>query len=77
MNKYDDSHSGRQESLKRVIARLHAGATVDEVKSEFAALLQAVDATEVATLEQALIAEGMPVSEIRRRRRETSPCWQE
>ena len=66
MNKYDDSHSPRQESLKRVIAQLHAGATVDEVKNEFAALLQAVDATEVATLEQGLIAEGMPVSEIKR-----------
>jgi uncharacterized protein len=66
MSEYIDNHSRRQDVLKRMIAQLHAGRTVDEVKSQFAELLAEVDATEIAFLEQALIAEGMPAMEIKR-----------
>ncbi len=56
----------RQEILKRVIRRLHEGSTVEEVKDEFAQLLQDVGASEIAALEQALINEGLPESEVKR-----------
>jgi uncharacterized protein len=66
MSEYIDNHSRRQDALKRMITQLHAGRTVDEVKSQFAELLAEVDAAEIAVLEQALIAEGMPAMEIKR-----------
>jgi DUF438 domain-containing protein len=66
MSEAINNHSRRQEALKRMIAQLHAGKSVDEVKSQFAALLAEVDATEIAMLEQALIAQGMPAMEIKR-----------
>ena len=56
----------RKEALKGVIQRLHAGLSVDEVKEEFSALLQEVDGGQIAELEQALIAAGMPEDEIKR-----------
>jgi hypothetical protein len=66
MNETLDKQSRRQVALKHMIAQLHAGKSVDEVKSEFAALLAEVDAFQIAALEQALIAEGMPAMEIKR-----------
>ncbi len=66
MSEYIDNHTKRQETLKQVIRQLHDGRTVDEVKAQFAALLKDVDATEIAQLEQALISEGMPESEVKR-----------
>ena len=66
MNETINNQSRRQVALKHVIAQLHAGTSLDEVKSEFAALLAEVDASEIAALEQALITEGMPAMEIKR-----------
>ncbi len=56
----------RQEQLKAIIRRLHDGASVADVKADFDALTLGIDATEIARLEQALIAEGMPVEEVTR-----------
>jgi hypothetical protein len=66
MSEFIDNQSKRQEALKRVIRQLHEGKSVDEVKAEFAALLEGVSAAEIAALEQGLIAEGMPEIEIKR-----------
>jgi len=55
-----------QEVLKRLIRELHEGKTVEDVKQEFAALLQNVGATEIAAMEQALIDEGLPEMEVKR-----------
>jgi DUF438 domain-containing protein len=66
MSEYIDNQTKRQEALKRVIRQLHEGRSVDEVKAEFAALLEGVSAAEIAALEQGLIAEGMPEMEIKR-----------
>jgi DUF438 domain-containing protein len=66
MSEFINNTARRQEALKSMIAQLHAGKTVEEVKSQFAALLTEVDATEIAWLEQSLIAEGMPPMEIKR-----------
>jgi len=56
----------RQEALKAIIRKLHDGAAPEEVKVEFDALTQQVDSAEIARMEQALIAEGMPVEEVQR-----------
>jgi DUF438 domain-containing protein len=56
----------RAEELKAIIRDLHAGATVDAVKARFARIADEVDASEIAAMEQALISEGMPPSEVQR-----------
>jgi len=66
MSEYINNRTQRKETLKRLIRELHEGKTVEDVKQEFAALLQDVGATEIAEIEQALIAEGLPEMEIKR-----------
>ena len=66
MSEHINNHSQRQQVLKTLIRRLHEGATVDEVQADFARLLQDVGATEVAEMEQALINEGIPETEVKR-----------
>ncbi len=56
----------RQKVLKELIAQLHDGKSVDEVKGAFAKVFGNVSAEEIAQAEQALIANGMPVSEVQR-----------
>jgi len=65
MSEYINNQTKRKETLKRVIRQLHAGKSVEEVKGEFAALLQDVGATDIATIEQELVEEGMPAEEIK------------
>ena len=66
MSEHINNQTKRKETLKMLIRELHAGKTVEDVKDEFAALLRDVGATEVAEMEQALIAEGLPEMEIKR-----------
>jgi len=61
-----DTREFKKEALKTVIHRLHEGKAVEEVKEEFAALLEDVGATEIAELEQQLIDEGLRATEIQR-----------
>jgi len=61
-----DTRKTKKEDLKRVIHHLHEGKAVEEVKEEFAALLEDVGATEIAELEQQLIDEGLRATEIQR-----------
>jgi DUF438 domain-containing protein len=56
----------RKKVLKELIQLLHDGASVDEVKGRFAAAFDGVSAEEIAQAEQALIANGLPVSEVQR-----------
>lgn len=56
----------RQEQLKGIIRKLHEGVSVEQVKAEFDALTADIDSAEIARMEQSLIAEGMPVSEVQR-----------
>lgn len=62
----EDERARRQETLKGLVRELHDGASVESVKSRFDELVRDIDAAEVAMMEQALIAEGMPVSEVQR-----------
>jgi len=66
VSEHINNQTRRRETLKRIIRELHEGTSVDDVKEEFAALLRDVGATEIAEIEQALIAEGMPEMEIKR-----------
>lgn len=66
MAEYIQTRKERQEVLKGVIRDLHAGKPVEEVKERFTRLLQDVGPGEIAELEQALIAEGLPEEEVKR-----------
>lgn len=61
-----ENQAERKEKLKEVIRQLHEGRSVEEVTDQFAALLEHVGATEIAAIEQELIEEGMPATEIQR-----------
>ncbi|HEX3078786.1 MAG TPA: DUF438 domain-containing protein [Lachnospiraceae bacterium] len=56
----------RKEVLKQVIKQLHEGKSVEEVKEQFEVAFTGVSATEISEAEGALIAEGLPVTEIQR-----------
>jgi len=58
--------AARQEALKSIVRKLHDGVPVEEVKKEFDALIVGIDSAEIARMEQALIAEGMPVEDVQR-----------
>ncbi|HJV66971.1 MAG TPA: DUF438 domain-containing protein [Geomonas sp.] len=56
----------RQEALKGIIRDLHDGADMASLKRRFHELIKDIEPTEIARMEQQLIAEGMPESEIKR-----------
>ncbi|MBC7233071.1 MAG: DUF438 domain-containing protein [Chloroflexi bacterium] len=65
MSEYINNRQYRQETLKRLIRELHEGRDLEAVKEEFRALIKDVSATEIAQMEQALIAEGVPSEQIK------------
>jgi DUF438 domain-containing protein len=56
----------RQKVIRELIRDLHDGKSVDEVKGRFEAAFDGVSAQEIAQAEQALIAGGLPVTEVQR-----------
>ncbi len=64
MSELIDNRTNRLRTLKEVIRHLHAGKAPAEVKAQLAALVRECDASEIAAMEQELIAEGVPVQEI-------------
>jgi DUF438 domain-containing protein len=56
----------RKNVIKELLERLHAGESVDDVKQTFDQAFSGVSAMEISEAEQALIAEGVPVSEVQR-----------
>lgn len=56
----------RKNVIKDLLRKLHAGQTVDDVKQQFDEVFAGVSASEISDAEQALIAEGVPVSEVQR-----------
>lgn len=64
MSEFINNREHRQKMLKEIILELHNGSTVEDVKARFEDLIRGVSASEIAEMEQALIKEGMPVSEI-------------
>lgn len=66
MSELINNREYRQQVLKELIAELHDGKSVAEVKPKFEATFQGVSTAEISEMEQALMAEGMPVEEIQR-----------
>jgi DUF438 domain-containing protein len=56
----------RKEVLKDIIRELHRGGDVEVLKKRFAGLVRDVSGSEIAAMEQELITEGLPETEVRR-----------
>jgi len=61
-----DNRAHRIRTLKDVIKRLHRGEAPAAVKPQLVALVKECDASEIAAMEQELMAEGIATSEIMR-----------
>jgi DUF438 domain-containing protein len=56
----------KQAALKDIIKALHAGEDMAVLKQRFGELIDGVEASEIAKMEQALMDEGLPAEEIKR-----------
>ena len=65
MSELIDNRAHRVRTLKDIIRKLHAGQAPETVKGELRDIVQATDYTEIVAMEQELMADGMPVEEIR------------
>ena len=65
MSEYINNQTQRQGTLKGIIRQLHDGKSVDDVKAEFAALLDGVGGDEIARIEQLLVNEGLAPEQIK------------
>lgn len=66
MSELINNNQSRKEDLKNLILKLHDGAEFEVVKKEFQEKFGTVSTVEITQMEQQLMAEGMPVSEIKR-----------
>jgi len=64
MSEFLNNRAHRIRTLKDVIRHLHEGRAPSEVKARLAALVRECDASEIAAMEQELMAEGVPASQI-------------
>ncbi|MBI2838227.1 MAG: DUF438 domain-containing protein [Acidobacteria bacterium] len=65
MSELIDNRAFRIRTLKHIIKELHAGTAPEQVKGRLAELIRETDASEIAAMEQELMAEGMQVEEIK------------
>jgi len=56
----------RQQELKEIVKDLHEGSDIKAVQKRFARLIRNVSPEEIAQMEQALIAEGVPVEQVQK-----------
>jgi DUF438 domain-containing protein len=56
----------RQQQLKEIVKDLHEGSDIKAVQKRFAGLIRNVSPEEIAQMEQALIAEGVPVEQVQK-----------
>ena len=61
MSELIDNREKRIRTLKQVIKGLHEGEDPQSVKSKLKSLVRECDASEIAAMEQQLMAEGVPV----------------
>ena len=64
MSEFINNQSLRKEKLKEALRQIHEGKPYQEVKVVFRDILSNASAGEIAEIEQALIAEGLPVEDI-------------
>jgi DUF438 domain-containing protein len=66
MSQEINNRERRKQAIKEVLRQLHEGKTVEEVQAVFKSAFDGVSASEISQAEQALISEGLPVSEVQR-----------
>ncbi len=66
MSEHINNREYRKEIIKQIIKELHDGKSVDEVKGRFEEAFKGVSAVEITEAEQALIKEGLPITEVQR-----------
>ena len=64
MSELIDNRAHRIRTLKEIIQQLHRGTPADEVRDSLRTLVRETSSTEIAAMEQELIAGGMPVEEV-------------
>lgn len=64
MSELIDNRAHRIRTLKEIIQELHRGAPTDDVRATLRALVRETSSSEIAAMEQELIAGGMPVEEV-------------
>ncbi len=65
MSELIDNRAHRIRTLKHIIKHLHKGEAPELVKEQLASIVKETDATEIAAMEQELMAEGIPVEEVK------------
>lgn len=66
MSEIINNREYRQRVLKELIMELHNGKKLEDVKERFEKLIEGISPSEISDMEQSLIMEGMPVSEVQR-----------
>lgn len=66
MSEVINNREYRRKVLKELIKELHNGKSVEDVKHKFEDTFGGVSASEISEVEQALIMDGMPVTEVQR-----------
>lgn len=66
MSQEINNREKRKQAIKDTLRLLHEGKSVEEVQSIFREAFDGVAASEISAAEQALISEGLPVSEVQR-----------
>jgi uncharacterized protein len=65
MSELIDNKAHRIQTLKHIIQHLHAGHAPEQVKRQLSEIVKQTDYSEIMAMEQELMAEGMPVEEVR------------
>lgn len=64
MSELINNRAHRIQTMKEIIKHLHRGGSPDEVRGKLRELVRETDASEIAAMEQELMAEGMRVEEV-------------
>ena len=64
MSELINNRAHRIQTMKEIIKHLHRGGSPDEVRGTLRTMVRETDASEIAAMEQELMAEGMPVEEV-------------
>ncbi len=65
MSEAINNQAQRIQTLKHIIRRLHEGQAPEQVKTQLIEIVKQTDYSEIIAMEQQLLAEGMPVEELR------------
>lgn len=65
MSELIDNRTHRIRTLKHIIQHLHSGQAPEQIRQQMLELVKQTDSSEIIAMEQELIADGMPVEEIR------------